>query len=67
MKIREGNKWKTTFCTTYGHFEYQIISFGLSNTLISFQDYMNKILTKKLDAFVIVYLDNILIYIKKSS
>ena len=36
--------------------------FGLSNTLASFQGYINKILAKKLDIFVIVYLDNIFIY-----
>ena len=38
--------------------------FGLSNALATFQRYVNKILAKKLDVFVIVYLDNILIYIK---
>ena len=38
--------------------------FGLTNTLITFQDYIHKILAKKLNVFVIVYLNNILIYIK---
>ena len=38
--------------------------FGLSKALASFQHYINKILTKKLDIFVIVYLDNTIIYIK---
>ena len=38
--------------------------FGLSNTLVIFQGYVNKILAKKLDIFVIIYLDGILIYIK---
>ena len=64
MKICEGDKWKTAFKTWYGHFEYQVILFGLSNVLAIFQGYINKILTEKLDIFVIVYLDNILIYIK---
>ena len=64
MRIKEGNKWKTTFSMRYGHFEYQVMLFGLSNVLASFQDYINKILTKKLNVFVIVYLDNILIYTK---
>ena len=41
--------------------------FGLSNALASFQSYTNKILAKKLDIFVIVYLDHILIYIKDPS
>ena len=38
--------------------------FGLSNTLATFQGYVNKILAKKLDVFIIIYLDDILIYIK---
>ncbi len=50
------------FCTRYSHFDYQIMPFGLSNVLASFQDYINKILTEKLDIFVVVYLDNIMIY-----
>ena len=62
MRIKEGNEWKTTFWTRYGHFEYQIMPFGLSNALASFQGYINKILVEKLDNFVIVYLDDILIY-----
>ena len=37
---------------------------GLSNTLTTFQGYINKILTKKFDIFIIIYLNNILIYIK---
>ena len=61
IRIKEGNEWKTTFKTRYGHFEYQIILFGLSNIPASFQSYINKILAKKLVVFVILYLDNILI------
>ena len=62
MRIREGDEWKTAFRTRYGHFEYQVMSFGLSNTLAIFQGYVNKILAEKLDVFVIVYLDDILVY-----
>ncbi len=62
MRIWEGDEWKTAFRTRYGHFEYQVMPFGLSNTPASFQGYINKILAKKLDIFVIVYLDDILIY-----
>ena len=50
------------FQTRYGHFEYQIILFGLSNASASFQGYINKILSEKFDVFIIVYLDDILIY-----
>ena len=64
MKICEGDQWKTVFRTRYGYFEYQDIFFGLSNAPATFQGYVNKILAEKLDIFVVVYLDNILIYIK---
>ena len=62
MRIRECDKWKTAFQTWYGHFEYQVMPFGLPNAPASFQGYINKILAEKLDIFVIVYLDDILIY-----
>lgn len=52
------------FQTQYRYFEYQVMSFKFFNALVSFQDYINKIFAKKLDIFVIVYLDNILIYTK---
>ena len=48
----------------YGHFEYQVMSFSLSNAPASFEKYVNKIIAEKLDVFVIVYLDDILIYTK---
>ena len=62
MRIKEGDEWKTAFQTRYGHFEYQVMPFGLSNAPASFQGYINKILAEKLDIFVIVYLDDIFIY-----
>ena len=62
MRICEGDKWKTAFQTQYGHFKYQVMPFGLSNAPATFQGYVNKILAEKLDVFVIVYLDDILIY-----
>ena len=52
------------FRTRYGHFEYQVISFGLTNAPASLQGYSNKTFAEKLDIFVIIYLDNILIYIE---
>ena len=66
MRIREGDEWKTAFRSRYGHFEYQVMPFGLSNAPASFQGYINKILAEKLDIFVIVYLDDILIYTEDS-
>ena len=64
MRIREGDEWKTAFRTRYGHFEYQVMPFGLFNAPATFQGYVNKILAEKLDIFVVVYLDDILIYTK---
>ena len=64
MRIKEGDKWKSAFQTWYGHFEYQVIPFGLFNAPASFQSYINKILAKKLNIFVIVYLNDIFIYIE---
>ena len=61
MRIKEGNEWETAFQTRYGHFEYQVMPFRLSNAPTSFYGYINKILAKKLDIFVIVYLDDIFI------
>ncbi len=52
------------FRIRYDHFEYQVIFFGLTNTLGTFQGYINIILAEKLDVFVIVYLNDILIYIE---
>ena len=67
MRIYEDNEWKIVFQTQYEYFKYQIIFFGFFNILVIFQEYINKILAKKLDVFIIVYLNNILIYIKDSS
>lgn len=55
------------FQTRYGYFEYQVMPFGLLNILTSFQGYVNKIFSKKLDIFIIVYLNDILIYTKDLS
>ena len=50
------------FRTQYGHFKYQVISFGLTNVPASFQEYINKIFAKKLNILIIIYLNNIFIY-----
>ncbi len=62
MRIWEGDEWKTAVRTRYSHFEYHVMPFGLTTTPVTFQGYINKILAEKLNVFVIVYLDNILIY-----
>lgn len=63
--IKKDNKWKTAFCTHYGHFKYQVLPFGLLNASATFQAYINKALAEKLNVFYVVYLDNILIYLEK--
>ena len=62
VRIAEGEEWKTAFRTRYGHFEYCVMPFGLSNAPASFQALMNDTLRPFLDIFVVVYLDDILIY-----
>ena len=62
MRFHKEDEWKTAFRTRYGHFEYQVMPFSLTNAVVSFQGYINKILAEKFDIFVIVYLDDILIY-----
>ncbi len=64
MIVREGNESKIAFKTRYGHFKYPVMPFGLTNAFATFQGYINKILTEKLDFFMIVYLDGIFIYTK---
>ena len=64
MKIYKNNKWKIVFQIRYGYFKYQVIPLGFFNAPATFQGYINKILVEKLDIFIIVYLNNILIYIK---
>ena len=62
VRIQEGDEWKTAFQTRYGHFEYQVMPFGLCNAPAVFQHFMNDIFRDFLDRFVIIYLDDILIY-----
>lgn len=52
------------FCIKYSYFKYKKMPFGLSNVSAGFQSYINKFLAEKLDIFLMIYLDNILIYIK---
>lgn len=62
MKVRESDIPKTTFRTRYGHFEFLVISFGLTNALAAFMDLMNRVFRPYLDMFMIVFIDDILVY-----
>lgn len=62
VRIAEGDEWKTAFRTRYGHFEYLVMPFGLTNAPATFQAFLNDVLRQHLDNFVVIYLDDILIY-----
>lgn len=62
--IMKKNKWKIAFQTQYKNFKYQVLSFGLSNASATFQAYINSVLAENLTVFVIVYLNDIVIYSK---
>ena len=64
IRIIKGEEWKITFKTRYGSYEYKVMPFRLINILVLYQSLVNDILRKDLDKKVIIYLNNILIYLK---
>ncbi|KAF8756016.1 hypothetical protein RHS01_04654 [Rhizoctonia solani] len=64
VRVKEGDKWKTTFCTKYGLYKSLVMTFGLTNAPAAFQHFMNELFKDLLDVCVIIYLDDILIYSK---
>jgi hypothetical protein len=64
LRIRGEDIEKTSFSTSYGHFEFIIMSFDLTNALAAFMEAMNRMLHEFFDDFVVVFLDDILIYLK---
>ena len=60
--ITNGDEWKTAFRTHYKSFEWSVMSFSFTNTPMAFQWFMNNIFSNLLDVYVIIYLNNILIY-----
>jgi hypothetical protein len=64
VRIKEDDINKTAFRTRYGHFEFTVVPFGLSNAPVVFICLMNGVFREYLDKFVIVFLDDILIYSK---
>ena len=64
LRVREEDILKTTFHTYYGHNKFLVMSFGLMNALVAFMDLMNRVFKPFLEHFVIVFIDNILVYSK---
>ena len=62
LRIKKRDEWKTAFRTRYGHFQYKVMPFGLCNAPASFQAFVNDTLRKYLDTFLVVYLDDILVF-----
>jgi hypothetical protein len=64
LKIRPCDIPKTAFSTRYGLYEFLVMSFGLTNAPAYFMYLMNSVFTTELDKFVVVFIDDILIYSK---
>ncbi len=64
IRIRECDEWKAAFSTTTGHYEYLVMPFGLANSPSVFQSFINDVFRDMLNRWIIVYIDDTLIYSK---
>jgi len=63
MKIKTEDIPKTAFVTRYGQYEFTVVCFGLTNAPAYFMNMMNKVFMEELDKFVVVFIDDILVYL----
>ena len=64
LRIKGVDVHKTAFRTRYGHYEFLVMSFGLKNALMAFMDLMNRVFRPYVDQFIVVFIDDILVYSK---
>jgi hypothetical protein len=62
IRVREKNEWKTTFKCRFDHYQYKMMFFELANSSITFQIYINKIMHSYLDLFVLMYINDLLMF-----